>query len=39
MANVITRKRNGKWEYRFEGAKIEGKRKQLSPHQILCKTE
>lgn len=39
MANVITRKRNGKWEYRFEGAKIEGKRKQFSKSGFNTKKE
>lgn len=39
MANVITRKRNGKWEYRFEGAKIDGKRKQFSKSGFTTKKE
>lgn len=39
MANVITRRRNGKWEYRFEGAKIEGKRKQFSKSGFNTKKE
>ncbi len=39
MANLITRKRNGKWEYRFEGAKIEGKRKQFSKSGFNTKKE
>lgn len=39
MANVITRKRNGKWEYRFEGAKIDGKRKQFSKSGFTIKKE
>lgn len=30
MAKIVTRKRNGGCEYRFEGAKINGKRKQYS---------
>lgn len=39
MANVTTRKRNGKWEYRFEGAKIDGKRKQFSKSGFTTKKE
>ena len=39
MANVITRKWNGKWEYRFEGAKIDGKRKQFSKSGLNTKKE
>ncbi len=30
MAEISTRKRGKVWEYRFEGAKIEGKRNQIS---------
>lgn len=30
MAALNVRKRGDKWEYRFEGAKIDGKRKQIS---------
>ena len=30
MSNLNVRKRGEKWEYRFEGAKIDGKRKQYS---------
>jgi len=30
MSDLNTRKRNNKWEYRFEGAKINGKRTQIS---------
>ncbi|MEG1620120.1 MAG: Arm DNA-binding domain-containing protein, partial [Eubacterium sp.] len=30
MAELNARKRNGKWEYRFEAAKIDGKRKQVT---------
>lgn len=30
MASVITRKRGSNWEYRFEAAKINGKRTQIS---------
>lgn len=39
MADVITRKRNNKWEYRFEGAKIGGKRKQFSKSGFNTKKE
>lgn len=30
MSNLNVRKRGDKWEYRFEGARIDGKRKQYS---------
>ena len=30
MANVNTRKRSDKWEYYFESAKVDGKRKRIS---------
>ncbi|MDE6148790.1 MAG: site-specific integrase [Ruminococcus sp.] len=30
MADINTRKRGNKWEYRFEGAKINGKRNQIT---------
>lgn len=30
MPDITARKRGKKWEYRFEGAKIDGKRKQIS---------
>lgn len=30
MAELNTRKRNNKWEYRFEGARIGGKRNQIT---------
>lgn len=30
MAELNFRKRGTKWEYRFEGAKVDGKRKQIS---------
>ena len=34
MAQINTRKRNGKWEYRFEIAGMDGKRKQKSKEGI-----
>lgn len=39
MANVIARKRGFKWEYRFEGASIAGKRKQYSKGGFKTKKE
>lgn len=39
MANLIARKRGNKWEYRFEGAKIDGKRKQFSKSGFATKKE
>ena len=34
MGNVSARKRGEKWEYRFEGATIDGKRKQISATSV-----
>lgn len=39
MAELNTRKRNGKWEYRFEAAKIDGKRKQITKGGFKTKKE
>ena len=39
MAELNTRKRNGKWEYRFEAAKIGGKRKQITKGGFKTKKE
>lgn len=39
MAEVNTRKRGDKWEYRFEAAKIEGKRNQISKGGFKTKKE
>ena len=39
MANINTRKRGTKWEYRFETAKIDGKRKQFSKGGFRTKKE
>ncbi|MEG1331958.1 MAG: Arm DNA-binding domain-containing protein, partial [Eubacterium sp.] len=39
MAELNARKRNGKWEYRFEAAKIDGKRKQVTKGGFTTKKE
>lgn len=39
MAELSTRKRGDKWEYRFEGAKVDGKRKQISKGGFRTKKE
>lgn len=39
MAEITTRKRGSKWEYRFEAAKINGKRKQISKGGFKTKKE
>lgn len=39
MAELNIRKRGNKWEYRFEGAKISGKRKQISKGGFNTKKE
>ena len=39
MASVNVRKRGDKWEYRFEAAKIEGKRKHISKSGFRTKKE
>lgn len=39
MAEINTRKRGNKWEYRFEAAKIDGKRKQISKGGFKTKKE
>ncbi|QUH18701.1 site-specific integrase [Alkaliphilus sp. B6464] len=39
MAEVNTRKRGDKWEYRFEAAKIDGKRNQISKGGFKTKKE
>lgn len=39
MSEITVRKRGKKWEYRFEGAKIDGKRKQISKSGFSTKKE
>ena len=39
MAGISYRKRGDKWEYRFEGAKVNGKRKQISKGGFSTKKE
>lgn len=39
MADIVVRKRGSKWEYRFEGARIEGKRKQYQKSGFSTKKE
>lgn len=39
MAELSTRKRGDKWEYRFEGARVDGKRKQISKGGFRTKKE
>lgn len=39
MSEVNIRKRGTKWEYRFEGAKIEGKRKHITKSGFRTKKE
>lgn len=39
MAELNVRKRGKKWEYRFEGAKIDGKRNQISKGGFRTKKE
>ena len=39
MADINTRKRGNKWEYYFEIAKIDGKRKRISKGGFSTKSE
>lgn len=39
MSELTARKRGNKWEYRFEGAKIDGKRQQFSKSGFATKKE
>ena len=39
MAEVTARKRGSKWEYRFEGISVDGKRKQYSKSGFRTKKE
>lgn len=39
MSEVNVRKRNNKWQYQFEGAKINGKRKQITKSGFRTKKE
>jgi integrase len=39
MAEVIARRRNNKWEYRFEAARINGKRNQVSKSGFKTKKD
>lgn len=39
MARIGTRKRGDKWQYYFEGAKVNGKRKQIVKSGFLTKKE
>lgn len=39
MSDLSARKRGNKWEYRFEGARINGKRQQFSKSGFLTKKE
>ena len=39
MAKINVRKRGNKWEYRFEAAKVDGKRKQISKSGFNTKKE
>ena len=39
MAEINVRKRGQKWEYRFEAAKINGKRKQIGKGGFRTKKE
>ena len=39
MSDITARKRGLKWEYRFEGPKIDGKRKQISKGGFKTKKE
>ena len=39
MSEINTRKRGDKWEYRFEAARIDGKRKQISKGGFKTKKE
>ena len=39
MATINVRKRNNKWQYQFEAAKIEGKRKQITKSGFNTKKE
>lgn len=39
MSDLAARKRGNKWEYRFEGAKIDGKRQQFSKSGFATKKE
>ena len=39
MAEVNVRKRGNKWEYRFEAAKVDGKRNQISKSGFKTKKE
>lgn len=39
MSQINVRKRNNKWQFQFEGAKIEGKRKQITKSGFKTKKE
>ena len=39
MAQISVRKRNNKWEYRFEAARIDGKRKQITKGGFKTKSK
>ena len=39
MADLYIRKRNDKWEYRFESARVNGKRKQITKSGFQTKKE
>lgn len=39
MASVNTRKRGQKWQYQFEAATIDGKRKQITKSGFKTKKE
>lgn len=39
MSEINVRKRNNKWQYQFEAAKIEGKRKQITKSGFKTKKE
>ena len=39
MSDLAARKRGNKWEYRFEGARIDGKRQQFSKSGFATKKE
>ena len=39
MSDLAARKRGNKWEYRFEGAKIDGKRQQFSKSGFATKKD
>lgn len=39
MSQINVRRRNNRWQYQFEGAKIEGKRKQITKSGFKTKKE